>query len=155
MVLEVYINYSLIPNITSLTTPLGACFRKLSTGIVINSILHKPNTDWEMKMCSKTRVACGEVYVVWVRWCALLSGACKGRECIWSSLSWSHTRTDRIYKNKNKIMVIYIWVRLMCALKIHIKFFIFRKIFSKIEKAVITFSILEKFFFQKWKLMCA
>ena len=34
----------------------------------------------------------------------------------------------------------------MCAFKAHIKFFIFRNIFSKIEKVVITFSIIEKFF---------
>ena len=37
-------------------------------------------------------------------------------------------------------------VRLMCALRAHIKFFIFRNIFLGIEKVVITFSILEKFF---------
>ena len=35
-------------------------------------------------------------------------------------------------------------VRLTCALRAHIKFSIFRNIFSGIEKAVITFSILEK-----------
>ena len=34
------------------------------------------------------------------------------------------------------------WVRLMCALKLSI----FENIFSKIEKTVITFSILEKIF---------
>ena len=34
----------------------------------------------------------------------------------------------------------------MCALRTHIKFSIFRNIFSKIEKVIITFSILEKFF---------
>ena len=34
----------------------------------------------------------------------------------------------------------------MCALRAHIKFSIFRKNFLGIEKAVITFSILEKFF---------
>ena len=34
----------------------------------------------------------------------------------------------------------------MCALKAHIKFSIFRNIFSRIEKAAITFSILEKIF---------
>ena len=43
----------------------------------------------------------------------------------------------------------------MCVLNAHIKFSIFKNIFSGIEKIVITFSILEKFFFQKWKLMCA
>jgi len=43
----------------------------------------------------------------------------------------------------------------MCALRAHIKFFIFENIFSGIEKTVITFLILEIFFFQKWKLMCA
>ena len=32
----------------------------------------------------------------------------------------------------------------MCALRAHIKLSIFRNIFSEIEKAVITFSILEK-----------
>ena len=32
----------------------------------------------------------------------------------------------------------------MCVLRTHIKLSIFRNIFSKIEKAVITFSILEK-----------
>ena len=36
----------------------------------------------------------------------------------------------------------------MCALKAYIKLFIFRNIFSRIEKVVITFSILEKFFFE-------
>ena len=34
----------------------------------------------------------------------------------------------------------------MCALKAHIKFSIFRNIFLRIEKTVITFSILEKIF---------
>ena len=34
----------------------------------------------------------------------------------------------------------------MCALTAHIKFSIFRNIFLGIEKAVITFSILEKIF---------
>ena len=34
----------------------------------------------------------------------------------------------------------------MCALMAHIKLSIFRNIFSGIEKAIITFSILEKFF---------
>ena len=37
-------------------------------------------------------------------------------------------------------------VRLMCTLKAHIKFSIFRNIFSGIEKVIITFSILENFF---------
>ena len=35
----------------------------------------------------------------------------------------------------------------MFALRAHIKFFIFRNIFLGIEKAVITFSTLKKFFF--------
>ena len=43
----------------------------------------------------------------------------------------------------------------MCVLKTHIKLFIFRNIFLEIEKIVITFSIFEIFFFQKWKLMYA
>ena len=34
----------------------------------------------------------------------------------------------------------------MCALRAHIKLSIFRNILSGIEKVVITFSILEKFF---------
>ena len=34
----------------------------------------------------------------------------------------------------------------MCVFRIHIKLSIFRNIFSEIEKAVITFLILEKFF---------
>ena len=34
----------------------------------------------------------------------------------------------------------------MCALRAHIKFSFFGNIFLKIEKAVITFSILEKIF---------
>ena len=37
-------------------------------------------------------------------------------------------------------------VRLMCALRVHIKLSIFENIFSRIEKAVNTFSIPEKFF---------
>ena len=36
----------------------------------------------------------------------------------------------------------------MCAFRAHIKLSIFRNIFSEIEKAVITFSILENFFFK-------
>ena len=40
------------------------------------------------------------------------------------------------------------WVWLICALKAQIKLSIFRNIFSRIKKAVITFSILEKFFFK-------
>ena len=36
----------------------------------------------------------------------------------------------------------------MYALRTHIKFSIFRNIFSRIEKVVITFSILENFFFK-------
>ena len=43
----------------------------------------------------------------------------------------------------------------MCTLRAHIKFSIFKNIFSGIEKVIITFSILEKKIFQKWKLMCA
>ena len=39
-----------------------------------------------------------------------------------------------------------IWVRLMCALRAHIKLSNFRNILSEIEKAVNTFSILEKKF---------
>ena len=35
---------------------------------------------------------------------------------------------------------------LMCALRAHIKFSIFKNNFSEIEKAVITFSILKKIF---------
>ena len=34
----------------------------------------------------------------------------------------------------------------MCALRAHIKFSIFRNIFLGIEKAIITFSILDKIF---------
>ena len=34
----------------------------------------------------------------------------------------------------------------MCALRTHIKFSIFGNIFLEIEKAVVTFSILDKFF---------
>ena len=37
-------------------------------------------------------------------------------------------------------------VWLMCTLRAHIKFSIFRNIFSGIEKVIITFSILEKIF---------
>ena len=40
----------------------------------------------------------------------------------------------------------------MCALRAHIKLSIFRNIFSRIEKVVITFSILEKFFFPKMEI---
>ena len=36
----------------------------------------------------------------------------------------------------------------MCALRAHINFYIFGNIFLEIEKVVITFSILEKFFSQ-------
>ena len=43
----------------------------------------------------------------------------------------------------------------MCVLKVYIKLFIIRNIFSGIEKTVITFSIFKKFFFHKWKLMYA
>ena len=43
----------------------------------------------------------------------------------------------------------------MCALRAHIKFSICGNIFSKIEKAVITFSIPEKIFPQIESLMCA
>ena len=48
-----------------------------------------------------------------------------------------------------------IWVRLMCALRAHIKLFVFGNIFSGIEKAVITFSILEKMFPKTESLICA
>ena len=37
-------------------------------------------------------------------------------------------------------------VWLMCVFKAHIKFFVFKNIFSKIEKVVIIFSILNKIF---------
>ena len=44
----------------------------------------------------------------------------------------------------------------MCVLRAHIKLFIFGYIFSRIEKTVNTFSILKKFFFQKWLIIvCA
>ena len=43
----------------------------------------------------------------------------------------------------------------MCALRAHIKLSVFGNIFSGIEKAVITFSILEKIFPKTEKLMCA
>ena len=43
----------------------------------------------------------------------------------------------------------------MCALRAHIKLSIFRNIFSGIEKAVITFSILKKIFPKTESLMCA
>ena len=49
----------------------------------------------------------------------------------------------KVNKLRNKTMV-----RLMCVLRAHIKFFIFRNIFSGIKKTVITFSILEKIFFK-------
>ena len=43
----------------------------------------------------------------------------------------------------------------MCALRAHIKLSIFRNIFSKIEKVVITFSIIEKIFPNIESLICA
>ena len=43
----------------------------------------------------------------------------------------------------------------MCVLKVHIKPSIFGNIFSKIEKAVITFSILKKMFLKMEDLMYA
>ena len=44
-----------------------------------------------------------------------------------------------------RLFLVFLYrVRLMCVLKAHIKFSIFENIFSRIEKAVITFSILEK-----------
>ena len=43
----------------------------------------------------------------------------------------------------------------MCALRAHIKLSVFENIFSGIEKAVITFSILEKMFLKTESLMCA
>jgi len=46
-------------------------------------------------------------------------------------------------------------VRLMCALRAHIKFFICENIFSRIEKVMTTFSIPEKIFSQIESLMCA
>ena len=49
----------------------------------------------------------------------------------------------KVNKLRNKTMV-----RLMCVLRAHIKFSIFRNIFSGIKKTVITFSILEKIFFK-------
>ena len=55
----------------------------------------------------------------------------------------------------NKVIAdacIYIWVWLTCALRAHIKLFIFRNILSRVEKIVITFSILEKFFFPKMEI---
>ena len=36
----------------------------------------------------------------------------------------------------------------MCVLRVYIKLFNLKNIFSEIEKVVITFSILEKFFFK-------
>ena len=42
----------------------------------------------------------------------------------------------------------------MCVLSTHIKLFIFKIIFSEIEKAVNTFSILKNFFFSKNKNYC-
>ena len=42
----------------------------------------------------------------------------------------------------------------MCALRAHIKLSVFGNIFSGIEKAVITFSILEKMFLKTESLMC-
>ena len=43
-------------------------------------------------------------------------------------------------------IMLLLWVRLTYPLRAHIKLSIFRNIFSGIEKAVITFSILEKIF---------
>ena len=43
----------------------------------------------------------------------------------------------------------------MCVLRTHIKLSVFENIFSEIEKAVITFSILEKMFPKTESLMCA
>ena len=51
------------------------------------------------------------------------------------------SREDTICFEGNEIRV-----RLMCALRAHIKLSIFRNILSGIEKAVITFSIFEKIF---------
>ena len=45
-----------------------------------------------------------------------------------------------------RVTINIIKVRLMCALRAHIKFSIFRNILLGIEKVVITFSNLEKFF---------
>ena len=49
-------------------------------------------------------------------------------------------------------LCIYIWVRLTCALRAHVKLSVFGNIFSEIEKAVITFSILEKIFLKTERL---
>ena len=48
--------------------------------------------------------------------------------------------------------ILRVW--LMCVLSTHIKLFIFKIIFSEIEKAVNTFSILKNFFFSKNKNYC-
>ena len=47
---------------------------------------------------------------------------------------------------KRLLLIFILRVRLTCALMAHIKLSIFRNIFSGIEKTVIIFSILEKFF---------
>ena len=47
---------------------------------------------------------------------------------------------------KGSYIIYIVWVQLMCALMTNIKLFIFRNIFLGIEKAIITFSILEKIF---------
>ena len=63
---------------------------------------------------------------------------------------------ERRERSLIKYIYIYIYrILLMCAIKKYINSSIFRNILLGIEKVVITFSILEKFFFQKWKLMCA
>ena len=43
----------------------------------------------------------------------------------------------------------------MCALRAHINFHFWKKIFSRIEKVVTAFSILEKMFLKIESLMCA
>ena len=58
----------------------------------------------------------------------------------------SRVRGYEMYAHCHTHTHIYRRVRLICALRAHIKFSIFRNIFSEIEKAVITFSIFEKIF---------
>ena len=65
------------------------------------------------------------------------------------TLLWSmfYVVIGKLLKNCYHMKLLFktrVW--LMCALRAHIKLFIFGNIFSEIEKAVITFSILEKFF---------
>ena len=74
---------------------------------------------------------------------------------MWISVSQqeeNHKEESEMMFDKNgrqeKISLHYKKVRLICALRAHIKLFIFINIFSKIEKTVITFLIFEKFFFK-------